>query len=221
MQGGTERGILIHTLLEKLDFRRPLTPSAAAIIDASEQPLSFEEAKSVGDLIDCFAVSELCARLARATDVAREQRFSFVLSGQVLVTGALDVLAREPGEAMLIVDYKSDRLEQRDPTAVVSGQYATQRLIYALAALRAGARTVEVAHVFLEDAERPVIASFSSSNLPVLERELAALAGGVLRREFEVTELPHRAVCGGCPAEGGLCSYPLEMTRRSDSERLF
>ena len=219
--GGTERGILIHALLEKLDFRRPRTPTEAVIIEASEQPLSFEDAKTIGELIERFTTSELCTRLARATEVQREQRFSFVLENLVLMTGALDVLAREPGDAMLIVDYKSDRLEQRDPAAIVTEHYDTQRLIYALAALHAGARSVEVAHVFLEDPERPVIESFSSSNLPVLERELAARADGVLRRRFAVTELPHRAVCGGCPAEGGLCSYSLEMTRRSDAERLF
>ena len=28
-------------------------------------------------------------------------------------------------------------------------------------------------------------------------------------------------VCEGCPAEGGLCSWPLEMTRREAADRLF
>ena len=43
----------------------------------------------------------------------------------------------------------------------------------------------------------------------------------LLRREFAVTDTPHRAVCAGCPAEGGLCSWPLEMTRREAPDRLF
>ena len=96
----------------------------------------------------------------------REERFSFLLGGEVLITGALDVLAREPGEAMLIVDYKSDRLDGRAPAEIVSRQYATQRLIYGLAALRAGAESVEVAHLFLEAVERPVIARFHRGDLP-------------------------------------------------------
>jgi hypothetical protein len=57
--------------------------------------------------------------------------------------------------------------------------------------------------------------------LPALEAELNRLAGGVLRRDFMVTEAPQRGVCEGCPAEGGLCSWPLEMTRREAADRLF
>jgi hypothetical protein len=33
--------------------------------------------------------------------------------------------------------------------------------------------------------------------------------------------VPHRGLCSGCPAEGGLCSWPLEMTRREALDRLF
>jgi len=50
---------------------------------------------------------------------------------------------------------------------------------------------------------------------------LAALARGVLERDFRVTDAPQRAVCDGCPAEGGLCSWPLDMTRREAADRLF
>ena len=43
----------------------------------------------------------------------------------------------------------------------------------------------------------------------------------VLERRFVVTDTPQRSVCAGCPAEGGLCSWPLEMTRREAVDRLF
>jgi hypothetical protein len=43
----------------------------------------------------------------------------------------------------------------------------------------------------------------------------------VLDRRFTVTDAPQRSVCEGCPAEGGLCSWPLEMTRREAADRLF
>ena len=137
------------------------------------------------------------------------------------MNGALDVLAREPGGAMLVVDYKSDRLEEADPREQVESHYATQRLVYALAALRAGADRVEVAHLFLEAPRDPVTAAFSASDAPRLERELAELAAGVLAREFTVADAPHRGLCNGCPAEGGLCSWPLAMTRREAADRLF
>ncbi len=216
----TDRGIIVHALLERLDFRRPVLATADAIRAAAEQPVSADEAEGIAALIAQFAASQTCQRLGRATDVRREERFSFLL-GEVLISGALDVLARESGGRLLVVDYKSDRLGGQRPAELVTRQYAVQRLIYGLAALRAGAESVEVAHVFLEAPDGPVTATFDRDEAPQLERELGDLAAGLMRREFSVTEVPHRAVCAGCPAEGGLCSHPLEMTRRSDAERLF
>lgn len=219
-----DRGVLIHALLERLDFRRPLAPTPAMVAAACEREgiaaASAAEAEDVAALVDAFSASHLCRRLARATQVRREQRFRFLLGDAVLVTGALDVLAREP-EGMLVVDYKSDRLEGAAPESLVSLQYATQRLVYALAVLRSGAERVEIAHVFLERSQDPVSAVFTRTHMPSLEGRLAELAGGLLRREFEVTDTPHRGVCDGCPAEGSLCSWPLAMTRREAPDRLF
>ena len=131
------------------------------------------------------------------------------------------MIAREPGGRTLVVDYKTDRLEGADPQALADRAYGTQRLVYALAALRAGATAVEVIHTFLERPQRPAVATFNRDQAPALQERLAALARGVLERDFRVTEVPQRAVCEGCPAEGGLCSWPLEMTRREAPDRLF
>jgi ATP-dependent helicase/nuclease subunit A len=219
-----DRGVLLHALLEHVDFRRPAAPSPKAIALAAAgaglRAPTAEEADEFAALVSAFAASELCARLGRATDARREEWFAFELDG-VLINGAIDVLARERDGATLIVDYKSDRLDGDDPAAVVESTYATQRLVYAVAALRAGAPRVEVAHCFLELPERPVTASFERSELAGLERALGELAAGVLARRFDVSPTPHRALCGGCPAEGGLCSWPLESTRRESADCLF
>jgi hypothetical protein len=91
-----------------------------------------------------------------------------------------------------------------------------------LAALRAGGAVAEVAHVFLEATERPVVATFGREHVAELEHTLAGVTEGLLqRRSFPVTDAPHRELCHGCPAEGGLCSWPLEMTRRASPEQLF
>jgi ATP-dependent helicase/nuclease subunit A len=217
---GTERGILAHAMLERLDFRRPMPPTAEAIIEAAERPPSAKEAEEIEALIRRFAASELCARLAQATDARREERFAFLLES-VLMIGAFDVLAREPAGRMLVVDYKSDRLEGANPAQVVEGTYGTQRLVYALAAMAAGAERVDVVHVFLEAPDAPVTATFTKSEADTLQRDLGGLAAAVLERDFVVTDTPRRAVCAGCPAEGGLCSWPLEMTRREELDRLF
>ena len=224
-RGGAERGVLVHSLLERLDFRRPLTPRPEAIVAAAQRaglaPPSAQEADALTALVAGFAGSDLCARLGRATDASREQRFAFPLGGGVLVTGAVDVLVREPGDRALVVDYKSDRLHGADPADVVESAYATQQLVYAMALLRSGVQAVEIAHCFLERPDSPVMAAFSQSDLPVLAQRLAALTSGVLERRFAVADAPHRALCRGCPAKGGLCSWPVQMTHREAPDRLF
>jgi ATP-dependent helicase/nuclease subunit A len=225
-RAANERGVLVHALLERLDFRRPLAPTPAAVAAAAARsglaaPSSDAETQELVELVRRFSDSALCARLGRATDARREESFSFLLENGVLVTGALDVLARESGGRALVVDYKSDRLDGGDPAEIVGRAYRTQRLVYALAALRSGADAVDVAHCFLEIPDEPVSVAFTRADEPELERELLSLGAGVMRREFAVAEDPHRALCAGCPAEGGLCSWPPEMTRREHPGQLF
>jgi ATP-dependent exoDNAse (exonuclease V) beta subunit len=220
-----DRGVLVHALLERLDFRHGRAPTAAeagaaaARVGVRAGPAELDEAVA---MVAHFLDTDLRRRLAGATDVRREEPFGFLLEpGGVVVSGFLDVLARE-GARMIVVDYKSDRLEGAEPAAVVAESYRVQRLVYALAALKGGAAEVEVVHVFLEAPERPVSAVYvRAADADALERELAGLAGGVLRRAFTVSEVPHRALCHGCPGEGGLCSWPLELTRRERLDTLF
>jgi ATP-dependent exoDNAse (exonuclease V) beta subunit len=210
-----ERGILAHELLAGLDFKRPVKPTAQAIdaaaLRAGIEPRSDE---ALADAIYEFTRSPLARRLAAAAWARPEERFSFLLEESPLITGVFDVIAGEAGDRVLVVDYKTDRLEGRHPDQVVASGYATQRLIYGLAALRAGALEVEVAHVFLERPERPATVTFTHADVGRLERELEELASGVGRGEFSVADEPNRAICVGCPAEGGLCPWSLDMTRR-------
>ena len=229
-----DRGTLVHALLERLDFRRPIVATGEAVA-AAAAGLGFTvapggpDAAQIIELVDRFAGGELCRRLGRATGVRREEGFRFLLARDlvpahpagVLIGGVFDVIAREPGGRTLVVDYKTDRLDGADPQALADRAYGTQRLVYAIAALRAGAAVVEVVHTFLELPQRPAVAIFTREQAPALEARLTALAQGVLDRRFTVTDAPHRGVCEGCPAEGGLCSWPLEMTRREAADRLF
>jgi ATP-dependent exoDNAse (exonuclease V) beta subunit len=224
-RSAADRGVLVHALLERLNFRRPLAPTREAVaaaaarsgIEPAPGPAESDELIAV---VRRFSDSELRARLGAAVSARREQRFSFPLAGGALVTGALDVLAREPGGRWLVVDYKTDRLDGRDPRDAARG-YETQRLIYAIAALRAGATEVEIAHCFLELPDEPVIATFGADRLETLATRLETLAAGPLAGRFEVSPEPRRTLCAGCPAEGGLCSWPLAMTRRESADTLF
>jgi ATP-dependent helicase/nuclease subunit A len=112
----------------------------------------------------------------------------------------------------LIVDYKSDPLEGAEPAELVEDAYATQRLIYALAALRGGAERVEVSHVLLERPDEPVTVTYVAGDADRLEAELLELARGVVEARFEPTADPHRELCATCPGQPALCSWGPERT---------
>ena len=213
------RGVIAHRLLEELDFAHPGPPAPAAVaaIAAEEgaEPTA-AEVEDIREIVAAFGASPLCARIAASASIRREAAFSFPLdpAGGALVTGVVDVLAGAPGGAALVVDYKSDRLGDHEPHDVVERDYATQRIVYALAALRSGAPEVEVAYAFLERPDAPVTATFTHRDVPALAERLTNLAEGVLEGRHPVAAEPHRALCGDCPGRAALCSWPEEMTLR-------
>jgi ATP-dependent exoDNAse (exonuclease V) beta subunit len=214
------RGSLVHRLLEDLDYARPAPPAVEAVAElAAEWGLepTAAELEDVRGLVAAFARSPLCARLASARRTRKEAPFSFTLDaagGGPLVTGFIDVVAHEPDGGALVVDYKSDRLEGAAPADVVERDYATQRLVYALAALRDGAPSAEVAYCFLERPDEPVTATFTDAS--VLTEELAGLAADLLDGRFPVTDAPHRELCGDCPGRAAMCSWPETATLAAD-----
>jgi ATP-dependent exoDNAse (exonuclease V) beta subunit len=216
----TVRGSIAHLLLEGLDPRHPAEPgpleldAAAALAGAG--PLEDADRADLLGLVAAFARSELRERLAGADRVAHEEPFSFAL-GDLLVEGFLDVLAWE-GERALVVDYKTNRLMGREPSAIVAAEYAVQRLVYALAVLRAGAAEVEVAFSFLERADEPVVARFAADEAPALTAALGERVAAVRAGQWDVSPAPNAELCHGCPGRGTLCTWPLEATRAEPAD---
>ena len=214
----TARGSIVHALLERLDPAAPGgidADAVRALARAEGAEPSNDEVADMLALVDRFTHSEVAARLARADDLRREEPFTFVLGAPgaqpMLVTGVVDAIAREE-DGRVIVDYKTDDVDPDDVVARVERDYAGQRLIYALAALRDGAAWVEVVHCFLEHPDRPVTARFEAADAARLTAQLEGLAAGITEGEFPVTERPHRRLCQGCPGRAALCSHPEELT---------
>jgi len=215
------RGSLVHELLEHLDVRRPVTPSArevAKLLEREGVEVREEDVADLRDMVQRFAGSSLRERLARARRARAELPFAFTLvppragGRSLLVNGFVDVYAVED-DRTLIVDYKSDRLgAEDDPREIVEDHYGTQRVVYALAALREGAARVEVVHVFLERPDEPASVVWEAADAPELERRLLSLAAGVVEGRFEPTAEPHRELCASCPGQPALCSWPPERT---------
>ncbi|NLT06191.1 MAG: UvrD-helicase domain-containing protein [Solirubrobacterales bacterium] len=217
----TLRGSLVHQLLEEIDLSDPAVPAADAItalIERAGEPVRDHEVADVAALVQAFADSPLRARLAAADRVRTELPFVFQLPSErpggrgTLINGVVDVHASEPGR-VLIVDYKTDRLlDGQDPAELVDAHYATQRLVYALAALQSGAPAVEVAYLFLDRPAEPVSATYAATDQPALADRLRDRVRPLADGRFQPSDRPWHGLCADCPGQGGLCSWPPERT---------
>ena len=209
--GALLRGTIVHGLLERLDFERPLVPSdedvAAAIEMHGVEALPADVA-DVRDMVERLVGSELRQRIAAARRVRTELPFAFTLdvgNRSLLINGVVDVHADE-GARTLVVDWKSNPLGELDPETLTAESYSTQRLVYALAALKAGAERVEVVHCYLERPDEPAVALYESADEEALERQLLGLAKGVVEGALRaLRRSAFRAMCGLSRPGGAVC----------------
>jgi CRISPR/Cas system-associated exonuclease Cas4 (RecB family) len=201
----TEIGDMAHVILEGLDLADPQPPEDLAdVVRARYATATDEEVARIGSFVTAYCASEIARRLAGLPGATVERSFAFEHDG-VLLHGRLDVFHEADGNA-LVVDYKTNVLEDASPAEVVEREYRLQRLVYALAALRAGATEVEVVYQFLEAPEDVVSRAFTQDDVADLERELGAVIARIREGEFRPT--PSDFACSGCPALDRVCAGP-------------
>jgi ATP-dependent helicase/nuclease subunit A len=199
----TEIGDAVHRLLESLDLAAPAAPDLD-VVRTWYPGVSDDELDRIRAFVAAYCGSALAARIAALPGVQRERRFAFEHDG-VLVRGFLDVVHLAEGRA-LVVDYKTNWLEEGSPEEIVEADYRLQRLVYALACLRAGADEVEVAYAFLERPDAVVSTVFRRDAVPQLEAELSEAIARIRAGDFRPT--PSEFTCAGCPALDVVCAGP-------------
>jgi hypothetical protein len=162
------------------------------------------ELEQIAGLVAAYCESTLARRLATLEGARPERPFVFEHDG-VVIRGRLDVLWQN-AERALVVDYKSNALDGREPAEIVEGEYVLQRLVYALVCLRAGSREVEVAYQFLERPEDVVSTRFTSQDVPELEARLSEAIARIRAGGFRPT--PSEFACSDCPALDLVCAGP-------------
>jgi ATP-dependent helicase/nuclease subunit A len=201
----TEIGDAVHRLLELVDLQEPLPPDDLAGLVRGWYPrVSEEELERIAVFVRSYCESELARRVARLEGAQPERPFAFEHDG-VLLHGRLDVLQLD-GERAVVVDYKTNTLDEGTPEEIVDKDYRLQRLVYALACFRAGAQEVEVVYHFLERPDAVVSTTFDRAQLPELEAELSAAIARINAGEFRPA--PDDFVCAGCPALDVVCAGP-------------
>jgi ATP-dependent helicase/nuclease subunit A len=199
----TEIGDAVHQLLEQVDLSSPTLPDLEQV-RAWYPAVTDEELERIRGLVTAYCDSDVARRVAELPGASVERPFAFEHDG-VLLHGRLDVLQRQDGRAV-VVDYKTNILEEALPEEIVEEEYRLQRLVYALACFRAGAEEVEVVYQFLERPDAVVSTTFERAELPALESELSEAIGRIRAGQFMPT--PSEQACAGCPALDVVCAGP-------------
>ena len=187
--------------------RGPRRPTAEAGARARRRARARARAptrsRTSGAQVAAFAASPLCARLAAARGVRREAGFAFALEpdgGGPLVTGFVDVLAREADGTALIVDYKTDRLGGRGP-----GRAGRARL-HAPSAWSTRSPRCRTARRASRSPTACSSARASRSPRRSTQADAPALADALLGSPAACSPStgrspprPHRELCGDCP----------------------
>ncbi len=210
-------GVAVHALLEWSARNRWREPNAERVSAAlREQGLEGddEQTKAVQELVGAFLSSPLREEIGDAR-VSAEVPFVLSVRG-TLIRGSIDLLAERPDGSVMVVDYKTNHLEQRTPEDVAA-RYSVQRDLYALAAAARG-EAVETAYVFLERRDEPVRRRFEAPDLDAARARIEQLLERLAAGRFDVTEHPHRDLCLDCPARERLCCHETAAQMRDDPD---
>jgi hypothetical protein len=209
--------VAVHALLEwsaRNGWRDPGEERATAALREQGLEGSSRETARALELAGAWLGSPLREEIA-AGDASAE--VPFVLSvGGAPIRGSIDLLVERADGTVLVVDYKTDRLQGRDPLETAA-RYSVQRDLYALAAAARGA-PVETAYVFLEQPDTPARQLFETPDLEAARARVETLLEELAAGSFDVTDRPHAALCHDCPARDRLCRHSLEMTMRDSSD---
>jgi ATP-dependent helicase/nuclease subunit A len=207
-------GAAAHALLEwsqANDWAEP--PPRLAQRHALAVGLGSEAGAELLEPVRGWLGSPLRERIAAEGGRARAEVPILLGIGDTVLRGSIDLLVEREGAPPLVIDYKTDRLGAEDP-ATHAARYETQRTIYALAVAESGGATeVEVAYVFLERPEEPVLTRLDAAAMGAGRERLAASIARIGAGEFPVAPPEQRdwALCRGCPALGRLCSGPRSL----------
>jgi ATP-dependent exoDNAse (exonuclease V) beta subunit len=126
--------------------------------------------------------SSFFAERIRDAERSRAEVPLLIEVGDTVLRGSIDLLVEQDGGPPLIVDYKTDRVDGAE-TAELAARYEIQQAIYALAVAEArGVSEVELAYVFLERPEQPVVTRWGPEEIEAgrqrLEVEIARVREG-------------------------------------------
>jgi ATP-dependent helicase/nuclease subunit A len=182
---GAARGIAVHSLLEWSQangWRAPTADLVRRISRSAEVGDSDLSAEALLAPFQAWLDSSFFAERIRDAEKSRAEVPLLIEVADTVLRGSIDLLVESDGESPLIVDYKTDSVDG-SRTSELAVRYEIQQAIYALAVAEArGVGEVELAYVFLERPDEPVIATWDADRIEagrrLLEKEITRIRIG-------------------------------------------
>jgi ATP-dependent exoDNAse (exonuclease V) beta subunit len=179
--GGEEavaRGRAVHSLLQWSQangWREPAAELVGRVLASAEVDAGSDlAADDLKQPLRAWLGSSLFAERVRAAESSRAEVPILVAVAGTVLRGSIDLLVERRGSPPLIVDYKTDSAEGGD-LAALAARYEIQQSIYALAVAEArSAPEVELAYVFLERPEEPVLLRWGAAEIEAARRRLGS-----------------------------------------------
>ena len=174
---GAARGIGVHALLQWSQANGWRVPDAELVQRIARSGEIGESGLGEEALLAPFEAwlgSSFFRERIESAENSRAEVPLLIEVAETVLRGSIDLLVERDGEPPLIVDYKTDRVDGTDVAALVT-RYEIQQAIYALAVAEArGVSEVELAYVFLERPEEPVIARWGPEEITAARQRLEA-----------------------------------------------
>jgi len=192
-------GTAVHAVLERLVS---VTDDPGPWIDQVARSSGLDEAgrSRLRKAVQAYLQTDVARDVFASEQVLHEAPISVPVGTTVLV-GAIDVLARNEGDA-LIVDYKTGTGELGESEA--EDRYRLQGECYALAAFRTGAERVRVIFAELER-DRRITYRYGPEDAPVVEAQVAGIVSNMAEGTFAPRSAYDPELCETCPGLGGMC----------------
>jgi ATP-dependent exoDNAse (exonuclease V) beta subunit len=135
-------GVLVHTVLAAIDFRRPGDPERLVALHARRLGArGIVHKQEACDIIERFLTSPRAREVADAEESYAELDFLLAwppektAERQITIAGAIDRLYRDRAGNWRVLDFKTNRVDGQDIGALAAN-YELQMLVYALAVER-------------------------------------------------------------------------------------
>jgi hypothetical protein len=198
-------GTALHAALRLVSAQgEPPAPERVSAIGRFFE-LQADGVQRLGEAVARYCGSDVAARVASRPSVRRESPFSMRIGESFLLTGAIDLYARD-GDDALVVDYKSG---VTGDGAELEERYHLQARCYALAVLRDGcsSATIEFVRPEVEAADgtmQRTTFTFAAAEASGIEQDLLRRYAEIEASAFEPTASHD---CLHCDIPAGLCPH--------------